>query len=246
MEDATYVRARYEQGKADLYAAFLQRGLDLVQNGGVAALLTMRNWMFIRQFSGLRIWLLTTHDLRALGDFDRGGFEAIPDEVVSVVVSVTRRSAPTGVSSISLQPTPLEDRTRDSARTARKRASTLCQVGLYKFVSLALKAVPEWPLVYWWSEDALKIYAKMEKIKDRNQARLGCRTSNNDRSRPPLRSSLPFSGSWPCASSCHASLALPLAPRTPPISPGRALPAAHLAAPYSPARPNSHLKTLSA
>ena len=32
------------------------------------------------------------------------------------------------------------------------------------------------------------------------------------------------------------ALALPLAPRTPPISPGRALPAAHLAAPYSPAR----------
>ena len=52
------------------------------------------------------------------------------------------------------------------------------------------------------------------------------------------------SGRWPCVSSCHASLALPLAPRTPPIPPGRALPAAHLAAPYSPARPNSHFKTL--
>ena len=46
-------------------------------------------------------------------------------------------------------------------------------------------------------------------------------------------SSLPFSGSWPCASSCHASLALPLAPRTPPIPPGRALLAAHPAAPYT-------------
>jgi len=47
---------------------------------------------------------------------------------------------------------------------------------------------------------------------------------------PPSPSSLPFSGPSPCASSCHAPLALPLAPRASPISPSRAFPAAYLAA----------------
>jgi hypothetical protein len=45
---------------------------------GVSALLTMRNWMFIKQFSALREWLLATYDLRALGDVDRGAFEEVP------------------------------------------------------------------------------------------------------------------------------------------------------------------------
>jgi hypothetical protein len=46
--------------------------------GGVSAMLTMRNWMFIKQYSGLREHLLGTYDLRALGDFDRGAFEEVP------------------------------------------------------------------------------------------------------------------------------------------------------------------------
>jgi phage baseplate assembly protein W len=40
------------------------------------------------------------------------------------------------------------------------------------------------------------------------------------------------------------TLALPLAPRTVPKSPDRALPAARRAAPYSPSPPNSHFKPL--
>lgn len=94
MHDAAYVRAHYEKGKADLYAAFLERGLDLARRGGTSALLTMRNWMFIKQYVDLRTWLLGTRDLRVLGDFDRGAFEEVLDEVVSVAVSVFRKAAP--------------------------------------------------------------------------------------------------------------------------------------------------------
>ncbi|MEM9504795.1 MAG: BREX-6 system adenine-specific DNA-methyltransferase PglX, partial [Cyanobacteria bacterium P01_E01_bin.43] len=47
MKDAKYVAKHYKRAKADLYAAFLQRGLELAKPGGLSALLTMRNWMFI-------------------------------------------------------------------------------------------------------------------------------------------------------------------------------------------------------
>ncbi|MCU0937002.1 MAG: BREX-6 system adenine-specific DNA-methyltransferase PglX, partial [Gammaproteobacteria bacterium] len=58
MQDAGYVRRHYPRGKADLYAAFLERGLQLARDGGTSALLTMRNWMFIKQYAELRGWLL--------------------------------------------------------------------------------------------------------------------------------------------------------------------------------------------
>ena len=40
--DAAYVKEHYPRGKADLYAAFLERGLQLVKDGGTSAMLTMR------------------------------------------------------------------------------------------------------------------------------------------------------------------------------------------------------------
>lgn len=43
MADPSYVDMYYPLGKADLYAAFLLRGLELVRTGGVSAMLTMRN-----------------------------------------------------------------------------------------------------------------------------------------------------------------------------------------------------------
>jgi hypothetical protein len=49
MADAKYLVKHYPRGKADLDAAFLERGLQLVKPGGLSALLTMRNWMFINQ-----------------------------------------------------------------------------------------------------------------------------------------------------------------------------------------------------
>ena len=67
------------------------RGLQLVRGGGVSAMLTMRNWMFIEQYSALRERLLEQFNLRAIGDFDRGAFADAPDEVVSVAVSAFGR-----------------------------------------------------------------------------------------------------------------------------------------------------------
>ena len=49
-----YVAKHYPRGKADLYAAFLERGLELTREGGLSALLTMRGWMFLGQFKELR------------------------------------------------------------------------------------------------------------------------------------------------------------------------------------------------
>ena len=37
MQDAVYVKKQYPRGKADLYAAFLERGLQLVRDAGTSA-----------------------------------------------------------------------------------------------------------------------------------------------------------------------------------------------------------------
>jgi hypothetical protein len=181
MADKAYVEKEYPRGKADLYAAFLERGLQLVKPGGVSALLTMRNWMFIKQFSALREWLLATYDLRMLGDVDRGAFEEVPDEVVAAVMSVFRSAPPSETPSVAMQPTPLDDKSRDSERTKRKRAAVLCQVGRISFQKAALQAVAESPLVYWWHGAFVDRYRASESLGRSHDVRKGIITGDDGR-----------------------------------------------------------------
>ena len=180
MTDASYVRHHYPLGRADLYAAFLLRGLELVREGGVSAMLTMRNWMFIKQYAALRKRLLTLNGLRALGDFDRGAFGDVPDEVVSVAVSAFLRAESTE-QAVALCPTPREDTSRDAGRTLRKRAATLCHEGRQVFDTEVLKVVSEWPFVYWWARDLLHTYKQAVKIGQVCPARQGLSTGDNAR-----------------------------------------------------------------
>jgi len=181
MANADYVKRHYPLGKADLYAAFLIRGLQLAREGGTSALLTMRNWMFIKQYADLRVWLLERFDLRALGDFDRGAFEEVLDEVVSVVVSIFRNAAPTLEPSTALQPTPLDDRSRDSERTRRKRGGVVSQVGKFQFTPWAFSIIQEWPLVYWWSGNEVCRYFRSDKLYEVAPIKMGLSTSDNPR-----------------------------------------------------------------
>ncbi len=181
MVDAKYITKEYPKGKADLYAAFLERGLQLVKYGGISALLTMRNWMFIQQFTQIREWLLNNFDLRILGDVDRGAFEDVPDEVVAVTMSVFQKLPPSENFSIALQPTPLDDNSRDNGRTRRKIAALLTQVGLYGFLTNRFNFIKEKPLIYWWDDDFLQRYAETPKLGDESEVRGGMHTSNNTR-----------------------------------------------------------------
>jgi hypothetical protein len=181
MAETAYVSRTYPLGKANLYAAFLLRGLDLVRVGGVSAMLTLRNWMFIRQYSDLREYILWNFDVRGIGDFAVGAFDEVANDVLSVSVSVLHRSPHRPELSVAHQPTPPEDTSYDRARTQRKRSATLCHEGRHDFDPAALKGVPEWPLVYWWSNDFLEAYLVAPKLKDVGQVRLGMSTSNNTR-----------------------------------------------------------------
>jgi hypothetical protein len=181
MADKAYVEKHYPRGKADLYAAFLERGLQLVKDGGVSAMLTMRNWMFLTQYTALRTWLIETWDLRTLGDVDRGAFEEIPDEVVSAVMSVFRKAEPGEVNSVAVQPTPLDDKARDGERTQRKRAALLCQRARSEFRTTDIASVGGSPLIYWWTNRDRSEYVRVPKYGEITPVRQGLCTGNNTR-----------------------------------------------------------------
>ena len=176
-----YVAKTYPRGKADLYAAFLDRSIQLARPGGASALVTMRGWMFLSQFCELREHLLRTCSLRGLVDLDSGAFDEVSaaQVVLSVACSIFLRAAP-GTSATALRPTATHDRA-SAGMTNRKRASLLAQVGRFEFDPRGFEVVEGGPIVYWWSASELDQYSKSTKFGDVSPARQGMPTSNNAR-----------------------------------------------------------------
>lgn len=178
MADAGYLGRVYPRGKADLYAAFLERALDLVRLGGISALVTMRGWMFIAQHRAMREHLLQAFTLELIGDLGWGAFEEMVDNPVTM--SVFRRSV-SSTKSIALAPTSPTGRSRTADHLEKTRSGLLGQLGRYEFEVRGLRVVPGEPLLYWWSEEFLKQYADAPKLEDESPARFGLTTGDNDR-----------------------------------------------------------------
>jgi hypothetical protein len=147
----------------------------------MSALLTMRGWMFLGQFKELRAHILESFDLRSIGDFDRGAFDEVPNEVLAVSAPIIRRAAAPNVPSVGMQPTPFDDKSYDRQRTNRKRAAVLAQVGRYEFNPEGFAVIEGEPIVYWWSKDFLGRYAGAPKLGDVCPGRFGANTGDNTR-----------------------------------------------------------------
>ena len=181
MMNTTYVERFYPLGKADLYAAFLLRGLQLATDGGISTMLTMRNWMCIKQYEGLRSHLLGVSSFLALCDVAIGAFAEVENDLLSVVASIFCRLGGAPRQTIALRPTPLGDRSYDRERTNRKRAATLLQEGATRFLPQSLALIPGSPIAYWWAEDFISKYHKMPKLGESQPVRTGLCTSDNAR-----------------------------------------------------------------
>jgi hypothetical protein len=178
-KDEAYIDSHYPDAKSDLYACFLSRGLDLVKVGFPCSLLTMRNWLFLKQCRELRWRVLRANSLLIIADFDRGAFEelAAGPAGVAVAASIIRKGTTTD-QSIAIRPSPLRSVTHDYHR---KTASTLVQSQRYDFKFSDLEVVLDWPAVYWWTKTELDQYANAEKIANIAPAYQGMATSNNVR-----------------------------------------------------------------
>lgn len=179
MTDASYIERKYPLGKADLYAAFLLRGLELVRESGIAAQVSMNGWMFLKQYAGLRKTVLAEHSVRSIVDLLWCAFEQMRHNTVAMYCLM--RGPVEATPAVGLMPTPRDEREESIPALNRKRAATLCHEGRNTFESAALKVVPGWPLIYWWDRKIIERVAESKMIGKVGTLPIGLQTGNNDR-----------------------------------------------------------------
>lgn len=174
-----YIEKTYPRGKADLYACFLERGLQLTKKGGLSAMVTMRGWMFIKTYEDLRKALLIETDLYNIGDLGVGGFAEIGGHVVQATMTVIRANPPTDMHSVAVKLT--DEDVSSSNRSSIKNAALLAQVGRYEFSAKALEGIEGQPLVYWWDEELLIEFQSKPSLGHSFPAKQGLITGENTR-----------------------------------------------------------------
>jgi N-6 DNA Methylase len=90
----TYVQRHYPQGKRDLYAAFIQRCLQLAEPGGKVAMVTQQSWMFLGSFAELRKGVLQQQTIECLAHLGEHGFEELAAAGAFVALFVLTQAPP--------------------------------------------------------------------------------------------------------------------------------------------------------
>ena len=82
-----FVNDHYKDGKADLFAAFMLRNLQLIQPNALLGMITMQSWMFLSSFESL---LLANNAIETMAHLGSGAFDSIGGEVVSTTAFTIR------------------------------------------------------------------------------------------------------------------------------------------------------------
>ena len=86
-----YVKKNFPDGKADMFAVFIERCGQMAKKNGYQAMITQHAWMFLSSFEKLRTKLLTV-DIVNMAHLGARAFEEIGGEVVQTTSFVIRKS----------------------------------------------------------------------------------------------------------------------------------------------------------
>ena len=81
----------HPDAKADLFAMFIERCLELARRDGYVAMVTMQSWMFLSSFERLRNKILDEDTILAMAHLGARAFDTIGGEVVSTTAFVLGR-----------------------------------------------------------------------------------------------------------------------------------------------------------
>lgn len=175
-----FVQDHYEDGKADLFAAFILRGFELVPKNGFSGQVVMHSWMFLSSFEDLRARISRETSIIDLMHMDNMvmriafGTSAVvwekkpdrPSRGAYFFVDYEDLDAEGNL--LSFPPENNRNGRFDKSRFARIDQSEFAQI-------------PGSPIVYWLSKPMLEAFTKGDKLEKVAKPRQGLATADNNR-----------------------------------------------------------------
>ncbi|MCF0231525.1 MAG: Eco57I restriction-modification methylase domain-containing protein, partial [Enterococcus sp.] len=174
-----WLKDNYKNTKADLFAAFIERGFSLASKEGYNAMVTMQSWMFLGSFENMRADILDNKSITCMAHLGARTFAAIGGEVVQTVATVIQNSkSDTQGSYIRL----VDYGDEKSKSSHLIEAIQNPDFGwFYRANSQDFKIIPGSPIAYWACEAVLDAFKNGEQLSDISKPKQGLITGMNDK-----------------------------------------------------------------
>lgn len=167
-----YVKKRYPDSKADLFAVFMERCHAFTEKYGLQAMITMHAWMFLSSFEKLREKVLSESIVNMV-HLGARAFEDIGGEVVQTTAFVLRNTRITNGNGLYC-------RLVDPTTQEGKEQMFLSGENRYTASQSNFSKIPGSPVAYWASEAFIGIFQKKFKVSDVAFPKQGLHTGNNN------------------------------------------------------------------
>ena len=172
----SYLKSNYSDCKADLFAAFIHRGQDLLMTDALSAMVTMESWMFLSSYEKFRLSLLestTITNMLHMPYLGKGGTSMGISFGTTAFVAEKRTSLKekgmfqciryyeTNDAGVPLNFPTINERWGKSS-------------------SSDFTAIPGGPLAYWANDITRDAFALGKTFKDFANPKVGMQTANND------------------------------------------------------------------
>ena len=174
-----WIKKNYPDVKSDLCTCFIERGFNLVEDKGYAAMVTMQSWMFLGSFEKMRAKVIDNKTIVSMAHLGPRAFDAIGGEVVNVTADV-----------IYNQHSDAEGayvRLVDINGSEAKRLKLVEAIQnpdcgwFYRRNADTFKQIPGTPIAYWASDGLINAFSIREGLRSYARPTAGIRTGDNDR-----------------------------------------------------------------
>ena len=170
----------YSSSKNDLYAAFIERNLDLAIPRGIVAMITMQNWMFLSSYEALRTKILQQNTIVSMAHFGTRAFDNISGAVVSTTAFVLENTHHFEYKGIYLR--LIKGNSEAEKETAMRRAIRNPDSRLFfKVKSDDFLSIVGKPIAYWISNHLRALFRDERTIGYFSDSKVGLSTADTAR-----------------------------------------------------------------
>lgn len=169
-----YVNTNYREGKADLFAVFMQVCMNDLVKSGRMAMINMQSWMFLSSYESLRELFLKEYTLSSMLHLGPRTFDELSGEVVQNTAFVFDKSMP------SLSTEGIYYRLVDGKDCADKERMFISEGFRYKVPQTNFEKIPSAPITYWMTKSILQKFQEFPTIGKIAEVKIGMGTGKNE------------------------------------------------------------------
>ena len=170
----------YPTTGSDLFAAFVERNLELCVAQGAVAMITMQSWIFLSSLEDLRRRIVDRCHLSSMLHLGPHAFDTIGGEVVSTAAFVVENSPSAERVGVYFRLIAGENEADKIAMLREALAAPESQIR-FKKLATRFEQIPGAPLAYWAHEDIFGVFEKSVPLETIAKPRQGLATGENDR-----------------------------------------------------------------